>query len=589
MIHFLRWVFPETSVGRRPIQDKHFLAKMQSSPGKYINPAKRDDFILKSFLVTYSQISKLCGLFSQRRISLWLSGFARYIKRIILPILFLLTVFSCPVIAQNHIRVDVKSFPEKFALLSYIPSPGDYYVSAGQLAEILDINTYQDSVLKKIVLYLDGAKVTLSADNPFIKIGEKLYQMPLPVKEYRSEIYFPVRELVAILNRHLPGDYTFDQSERTLEIYFGGMINITGLTVEEKANGTLVHIATTKYFGKDLLSWFDKDAYYLYVQFFNGKLDTVQMSSTETRGLVLRNTAVQHPEIASITFKLSRYVEDFTVTENPQTGEVLISLVVATAARPTISPPADLRDVKAEELVAKDKKEWVIDTIVIDPGHGGKDPGTIGPDGLMEKDIVLDIAKDLGNLLMNSKLVDNVVYTRDSDVFVPLQERAETANKSGGKLFISIHVNSNNNPRIRGFETYFLHPGKSEDALEVLEVVQRENYVVNLYENKDPDRELTEEDKIVLSNVQSAFVKESEQLATYISEGIDRKVNWPNMGVKQAGFFVLWRVSMPNVLVEAGFITNDNQRKELKTSAIKHRIAEGIFEGIKKFIEEVRK
>lgn len=527
---------------------------------------------MKNFLVKYSQMLKLCSL------CLVYCG-TGYIRKTILTILFLHIVFSCPVVAQYLIRVDVKSVPEKFALLPYIQSRGDFYVSAGQLAEILDIETYRDSVLNKIVLYLDGAQVTLSVDNPFIKIGEVLYQMPLPVKEYRSEIYFPVRELAAILNRHLPGDYMFDQNEQALEIYFGGMINITGLTVEEKTNGTLVHIATTKYFGKDLIYWFDESKYLLNVQFYNGKLDTVQMTNTETRGLVLRNTAVQHPEIASITFKLSRYTEDFTVTENPQGSEIIISLLEAVTEQPS----------KVEELVAKEKEEWVIDTIVIDPGHGGKDSGTIGPDGLMEKDVVLDIAKDLGNLLINSKLVDRVVYTRDSDVFVPLQERTEIANNNGGKLFISIHVNSNNNTRIRGFETYFLRPGKSESALEVLEVVQRENNVVNLYENKDLKQELTEEDKIVLSNVQNAFVKESEQLATLISEGIDRKVNWPNMGVKQAGFFVLWRVSMPNVLVEAGFITNDSQRKELKTSAIKHRIAEGIFEGIKKFIEEVRK
>ena len=112
---------------------------------------------------------------------------------------------------------------------------------------------------------------------------------------------------------------------------------------------------------------------------------------------------------------------------------------------------------------------------------------------------------------------------------------------------------------------------------------------MHLYEDKDPNRVLTEEDKMVLSLTQSAFVKESERLAHYISEGIGRKVNWPDRGVKQAGFLVLWEVTMPSVLVEAGFLSNAGQRNDLRRSSVKHRIAEGIFEGIKKFIEEARR
>ena len=93
---------------------------------------------------------------------------------------------------------------------------------------------------------------------------------------------------------------------------------------------------------------------------------------------------------------------------------------------------------------------------------------------------------------------------------------------------------------------------------------------------------------MILSMTQNAFAKESEQLATFISNGIGRKVNWTNKGVKQAGFVVLWGVSMPNVLVEAGFITNDQNRRDLQSLTVKHRIAEGIFEGIRRFIKEMR-
>jgi len=490
--------------------------------------------------------------------------------------------------AAQTIRINVKGTPERTGYIEAIAHKGDLYVSAEEFADILNINTYKDSHLQKIVLYLDGSQLTVTSENPFVRIGTALYQMPLESLEYRSDIYFPLGEITPLLNRYLPGSYTFDDGNRTLDIFPGNEVNITGLIVEEKENGTLVRINTTRDFGDNIHHWFDDSKYHLTIQFYKGRLDTLQMTSSDTRGLVLRNTAIQFPEIAQITFRLSRYTESYYVDSDPSKGEVLISLMRKGVAAPEPAPINPER-FKTEELVAKDKETWKLDTIIIDPGHGGKDPGTVGDGSLMEKDIVLDIGRQLKKLLEQSGLFQNVVMTRESDVFVPLMNRAEIAKDMNGKLFISIHVNSNKNSRIRGFETYFLRPGKNENALEVLEVVQRENDVMQLYEDADPNRELTEEEKMVLAITQSAFVKESDMLARHISDAIGRKVNWPNRGVKQAGFLVLWGAPMPNVLVEVGYISNSSQRKDLRTRAVRHRIAEGIFEGVKKFVEEARR
>ena len=385
---------------------------------------------------------------------------------------------------------------------------GDYYVSAEQFARVLCIKSETETVLNKLSIYPEGTRVTFSPNNPFVMIGETLYQAPLEVKLYRDELYFPLREFMSLFDRYLPGDYKFDRIDRRLEISFGGTININGLTVEEKMNGTLIKISTAKYFGNNLRSWGNNNN--LYVQFYTGKLDNVQMTNTETRGLLLRNTAVQHPQIAQITFKLSAYVEGIDVSENENTGEVLISLSNRNAGNRSLQTRNDNRQlIDINELVNRDRKSWEINTIVIDPGHGGKDPGTNTPDGLKEKDIVLDIALNLGKLLRNSNLVESVILTRESDIFILLQERSQMANQAGGKLFVSIHVNSNNNSRLRGFETYFLSPGKNQDALEIMEIVERENGVMNLYENKDPDRVLTDDDKMIRSLTQSAFAMES--------------------------------------------------------------------------------
>ncbi len=510
-------------------------------------------------------------------------------KKTFLFVTFLLFfILQISVLSAQTIRVIVRGVPERTGYLDGIYSGGDYYVSTEELAEILNINTYHDEQLEKIVLYLDGTQITVSSANPFIKIGGELFQMPIEAKDYSSTIYVPVGEFAPILNRHLSGSYLFKSDERSLEIYPGGDVNITDLTVEEKENGTLVRVKTSTDFTDNMHHWFDKEKSHLTVQFYKGRLDTLQMTSDETRGLVLQNTAIQFPEIAQITFKLSRYTEGYYVDQDESDGDILISLMKKGAA-PTEPPTADPSIFRTEDLVARDKESWKLDTIVIDPGHGGKDPGTVSSDGLLEKDIVLDIGKHLKQLLVQSGLFKNVIMTREQDVFVPLMDRAEIAKDMSGKIFVSIHVNSNKNSRIRGFEAYFLRPGKNDDALEVLEVVQRENDVMQLYEDADPSRELSEEEQMVLAMTQSAFVKESDMLARYISDGIGRKVRWPNRGVKQAGFLVLWGVPMPNVLVEVGFISNSSQRKELRTRAVRYRVAEGIFEGIKKFTDEMRR
>ena len=192
--------------------------------------------------------------------------------------------------------------------------------------------------------------------------------------------------------------------------------------------------------------------------------------------------------------------------------------------------------------------------------------------------MALDITKRAGRLLEKSGI--KVVYTRDEDVFVPLLERTKMANEANGKLFVSIHANANKNRKVQGFETYLLRPGKSEDAIEV---ASRENSVINLEDFTDQYEDLTGESLIMATMAQSIFMKESEDLASIIQMELDKRLNTPNRGVKQAGFLVLIGASMPNVLVEVGFLSNPSEEKQLKQANYKQRIAEAIFDAIKHF------
>ena len=225
----------------------------------------------------------------------------------------------------------------------------------------------------------------------------------------------------------------------------------------------------------------------------------------------------------------------------------------------------------------KEKKKWQFDTIIIDPGHGGKDPGSVGYKGTKEKDIVLDVSKRLARKIQKNLRVKTIL-TRDEDVFIRLQDRTKFANTNEGDLFISIHVNSNESKKPYGFETYLLRPGRNQEAINV---ALRENAVIELEGNKF--EKLTDEQLIQATIAQSGFVQYSEKFAALIQEEIDKRVQSRNRGVKQAGFYVLMGASMPNVLIELGYISNPNEEKKLNSSSYRDMLATSIYYAILKY------
>ena len=228
---------------------------------------------------------------------------------------------------------------------------------------------------------------------------------------------------------------------------------------------------------------------------------------------------------------------------------------------------------KTTDLI-KEKKKWQFDTIIIDPGHGGKDPGSVGYKGTKEKDIVLDVSKRLAKKIQKNLRVKTIL-TRDEDVFIRLQDRTKFANTNEGDLFISIHVNSNESKKPYGFETYLLKPGRNQEAINV---ALRENSVIELEGNKF--EQLTDEQLIQATIAQSGFVQYSEKFAALVQEEIDKRVQSRNRGVKQAGFYVLMGASMPNVLIELGYISNPNEEKKLNSSSYRDMLATSIYYAI---------
>lgn len=216
-----------------------------------------------------------------------------------------------------------------------------------------------------------------------------------------------------------------------------------------------------------------------------------------------------------------------------------------------------------------------IGRIVIDAGHGGHDTGTIGPKGLMEKDVVLDVALRLGKML-EQKLGAEVIYTRNDDTFIPLETRTAVANQHQADLFISVHANSSRDPRARGIETYYLN--FTSDA-EALEVAARENAVSqkSVFELSDLVKKIAMKEKI----------EESREFASHVQRelhtGLSRVGSIKDRGVKKAPFVVLIGANMPSILAEISFVSNPADEKKLKTSEHRQRIADSLYKGVARY------
>ena len=238
---------------------------------------------------------------------------------------------------------------------------------------------------------------------------------------------------------------------------------------------------------------------------------------------------------------------------------------------------ADKKIVKKNVDLRSEKEKWEFKTIVIDAGHGGKDPGAVGYRGTKEKDIALDVAKRLEKKLSKNMNV-KIIMTRDEDVFLRLSERTKIANESNGNLFISIHTNAAEDRRASGFETFLIGPNKNEAAVRV---AARENAVLEL--EGTTGKKLTNEDLIQATIAQSAFASKSEQFASMVQQEIKKRVQSRDRGVKQAGFYVLMGASMPNVLVELGFISNPSEEKKLRSPQYRDQLATAIYRAVEQY------
>jgi len=408
------------------------------------------------------------------------------------------------------------------AVLRGVEQDGVLYAPLEDFAEALKVKIFTNPQNNKCVLRLGSQSVKVTAMNPFVITDKAAYQMALPTLRFDGVFYVPLALFLEVVGTYFPAEVAFDRVTRSIRIR-GSMYNITGVDVEEKRNGM---------------------------------------------GIVKKVAPFQFDDSAQLSFQLQGDVSEPSIHVEPR--EILISVR---------SPRT--QETAYFESPQVDRDRWLIDKIIIDPGHGGRHPGAVGKAGTKEKDITLDIAKRLKQLLISKMGVD-VLMTREDDTFVGLKDRTRFANTNSGKLFISIHANGHQNRNQHGFSTWVLGREKTQQALEVAE---KENSVINLEENTEAYKEFQDAAHILNAIAQSAYVKESMDLAQMVNDELKAKTRlaqWGN-GVYQAGFYVLIGAAMPSILVEVAFLSNTYEERLLRTRSFRQKLAEAIYESVKNF------
>ena len=284
--------------------------------------------------------------------------------------------------------------------------------------------------------------------------------------------------------------------------------------------------------------------------------------------------------LVALTYSTPREVEVFTqqflarnwyLSINPDNALDILA--------PAVPSPTNL-DQEYEQVKGKLR----FDTVIIDPGHGGHDPGNVGYRNAREKDVVLSISKKLGSYIEEYLPDVKVIYTRETDRYVDLEERGSIANRAEGDLFVSIHADGWTSSSVYGSSVFFLGLHRSDAAFEVM---KRENSVFT--NHSDELFNLTEEDLLIYELAHSGYIATSERIAYMIEDQFRTRANRKSRGVKQAGFVVLYQASMPAVLIETGFLSNPAEQRFLTSDYGQSIIASAIFRAIRDYKQEYEK
>lgn len=405
------------------------------------------------------------------------------------------------------------------------------YLSLRQIAEICDINYVLDKIHQRCMLSTSTHNISFIADISVIQLDSLYLNLPFVPHFVNEEIYFPACLITRILGTHLERLIFLKKIEE--------IPNIEKIDLITRGDSTIIKFSWQKPVGFD-------------VQF------SPQMAIIEIDGQYKTDIKIK-PKGAIKSLNLLPY-KTYTRLE--------LNLVDINAYFE-----------RSDEVVFYNKVTKSVQVIVLDPGHGGIDPGAVGKEGLYEKDVNLDIAKMLKKTIEDSLKI-TVLLTRNKDQYLSLKGRTNFANRNNADIFISIHCNASPKNRMAcGFETYFLSEARTNEERAVAAM---ENASLMF----DEEIKVSGDINFILYDLaQGVFLEESNNLAEAIQSSAEKLLNIPTRGVSQADFYVLRGAFMPSVLVETAFISNPEEEKLLRKKDFKEKIAYAIFAGLQNFIK----
>ncbi|MEI6756259.1 MAG: N-acetylmuramoyl-L-alanine amidase [Chlorobium sp.] len=463
---------------------------------------------------------------------------------------------------------------------------------------------------------IPGSLCTLINGNNFVRIvsrdtelPKRVIQLQSPPSLIQSRLYLPVTQACRLYAVWLDRDIVYSSSSGRISVGLRGKpagasavtigvvrndehrvsapgiqsaeasaTVITGVEVENRANGAIISFLASGVPAEAALLKPDSEGN-AYFSLEKASCDVNALSRIYRDGLVREITPRQFAG-GGVQFTVTLDNRAFVINSVEFQRDAKNNRYVL-----YVRSNADVQEIRRKEkeekiaqVISRDVEKWKLNTIVLDAGHGGKDPGAIGGNGTNEKDVVLNIVHDLGTFIEQRWPDVHVIYTRKDDSFIPLYERGKIANRNGGKLFVSLHCNASPNKSAHGSEVYILGLHKTRQALDV---AMFENSVIRKEEDYQQQYKGFSEEHLIMSTMaQNAFAKQSTTLAQDILRPVERKPGSNSRTVRQAGFMVLWTPSMPSALVEVGYLSNPEEEKILRDRQAQTKIAWGIFQGL---------
>ncbi len=466
------------------------------------------------------------------------------VKRVLIGLVAIALIAS-PLLAQEEVKV-IYDEGQAQATIKSLTLQGVDFIYLKEMVKLFRLDLEWDAITKKVTLTSGPDQVIFFVGSSQIMVNDRIKTLTQTSRFSNGAVLLPIEFLSEISDEVLKAKIAWDPRTRILKIS-GGRLNIRQVRYSSSLDSTRICIDLLKPLSyrvrKELPDQVTIDVY-------GGECNPGELSREVNDGRVKSIQAFQLPDATQIVVRLLEDLpyKDFTL-KNP--NRIILD----------INPPP--------------KASYKIATIVIDPGHGGRDPGAIGRGGTREKDVVLPIAQELKRLLAE-RLGVRAVLTRSGDYFVPLEERTGRANNERADLFLSIHANAalGGSPQ-GGFETYFHDLALTEDAKAVARL---ENSAIRL--EKKRRKPMSQAEFILWDMAHNAFMHESNELAILVQEEMDKKLRLANRGVKQAHFYVLSGANMPSILVEVAFISNPREENMLRSPDFQKKVAEGLYNAI---------